>query len=539
MLVAMVVAMMGLAGCDFLRGYAEGPSTSFAPYEGLTLTTAERGAARLLFDDFGSINTDTLETNAVPWKLVAAALVSRRYPGEPPTPAHLRTILASFGFIYPTSVGNWPGSVQPEFRQPLGIITGVVQRDIPRVRVEVANLSCASCHSGVTYDAGGNPQPVVWLGLPNTSLDLDAYVDGVLDALRAAVTDRDATFAAIQALFPEVGADELKTLRKFVWPRLVDRLAQDTNGLPFRNGGPGRSNGVEALKFQFGLPAGGHPTASAVSMPYIGEQRLRWSLLADGIYKRRADPRFGPRALAAAASPAQTAEMVSFVTVPTLGLSPDKAVKTVDSMSDVMAYIAEYQPPKFPGAIDEAAAHRGAALYARCASCHGEFEERGGRLRLSSYPNRLSTVDEIGTDAARLDVVSPAVIAAVANTPSGRYIEAAETRGYVAPALVGVWATAPYLHNGSVPTLAALMSPEDRPAKFWVGGHRLDFVKLGIASELNAAGEQAYPRDYLAWTVPRLFDTAEPGRSNRGHEREFEGLSAADKADLIEFLKQL
>ena len=111
-------------------------------------------------------------------------------------------------------------------------------------------------------------------------------------------------------------------------------------------------------------------------MPYIGEQRLRWSLLADGIYKRHGDPRFGPRALATAATPRQTAEMVSFVTVPTMGLHPDKAVKTIETMSDVLTYMAEYEPPKFPGVIDRAAASRGAAMYARCASCHGEFAER-------------------------------------------------------------------------------------------------------------------------------------------------------------------
>ena len=144
-------------------------------------------------------------------------------------------------------------------------------------------------------------------------------------------------------------------------------------------------------------------------------------------------------------------------------------------------------------------------------------------MRLSSYPNRLSTIDEIGTDVARFEVVSPAVIAAVAATPSGRYLEAAETRGYVAPALVGVWATAPYLHNGSVPTLAALMSPAQRPQRFWVGGHRLDFAKLGIDGVPDAAAVYAYPATYLPWSTPRLFDTSEPGRSNRGHEREFEG----------------
>src|SRR5581483_6462255 len=39
-------------------------------------------------------------------------------------------------------------------------------------------------------------------------------------------------------------------------------------------------------------------------------------------------------------------------------------------------------------------------------------------------------------------------------------------QGYVAPPLDGIWATAPYLHNGSVPTLAALLDSSKRP-QFW------------------------------------------------------------------------
>ena len=439
MLVGIVGSTLGLSGCNFLRGYAEGPSTSFAPYRSGALPASERGAARLLFDDFGSINTDTLETNAVPWKLVAAALVSTKYRGEPPTQEHLREILKSFGFIYPQSVGNWPGAKQPEFVLPLGIISGNLQRDIPRVRAEVANLSCASCHGGVTYDAVGNPQPVVWLGLPNTSLDLDAYVDGVLDALRAAVKDREATFAAIQALFPEVSADELKSLRKFVWPRLVERLAQGTNGLPFRNGGPGRSNGVEALKFQFGLPAGAHPTASAVSMPYIGEQRLRWSLLADGIYKRHGDPRFGPRALAAAATPEQTAEMVSFVTVPTLGLKPEQGGEDRQDDERCARVHGRVRTAEISGP------HRSGGGEPRrravCALRQLSWRIRGARW--TTAPEQLSQPafddrgDRHGRGAARC-CDSGRVAAVAATHPRADIIEAAETRGYVAPALVGV-----------------------------------------------------------------------------------------------------
>jgi hypothetical protein len=534
-----VFTLLALTGCEFLRGHATGHSTSLPPYETQDLTTAQRGAARFLFDDFGALNTDTLQTNAVPWKLVGAALVLKNYPGEPATQAHLRAVLTGYGFIYPTRIGNWPLGEQPQFRTPLGIVSGLVQRQLPVIRLETANLSCSSCHAGVTYDAQGAAQMQAWMGLPNTSLNLDAYVDGVLDSLRAALGDQARTFTAVRQLFPEVTEDELKTLRKFVWPRLVKRLQAGDEGLPFRNGGPGRSNGVEALKFQFHLTPGSARAAAGVSIPQIGDQPLRWSLLSDGIYTRRGDPRFQLRTDSEAAPPARTAEIVAFFTVPTMGVHPDQARDAIGSVTEVLSFLSNFEPPRYPGVVDATAARRGAALYARCAQCHGEYQEREGRLRLRTFPNRLSPITEIGTDPARIDAVNGQVIDAVESSAMGKFIDAAETHGYVAPSLAGVWATAPYLHNGSVPTLEALMNPAARPAKFWVGGHRLDFRKVGIAGEMNAAGEYAYPPGYLPWSTPHLFDTAKPGQSNRGHEREFAGLSQADKADLMEFLKQL
>lgn len=534
-----LMAAFSLVGCQFLRGYTEGRSNSLQPFNEQALPTVQRGAARFLFDDFGALSTDTLETNAVPWKLVAAALVLQHWPLEVATDVHLREVLTGFGFIFPASVGNWPMAEQPEFRMPLGLISGDMQRNVPRVQVEVANLGCSSCHSGVTYDAAGVAQPVAWLGLPNTSLDLDAYVDAVLGALRASLKDQERVFVAVRQLFPQVSEAELRTLRKFVWPKLVDRLAGGGSGLPFRNGGPGRSNGVEALKYQFHLAPGAHPFAAGVSIPQVGGYGLRWSVLSDGIYTRRGDPRFQPRTVEEAAAPARTAEIVAFFTVPTMGLHPDKARQAIEPVSEVLTYLAGYESPQYPGVIDKAAAARGAVVYARCAGCHGEYVERNGRMKLQSFPNRLSPLAEMGTDSARLDAVNEAVIRAVRRSPMGRFIDAEQTQGYVAPSLAGIWATAPYLHNGSIPTLAALMSPAERPAKFWVGGHKLDFVKLGIAGELNARGEWAYPAGYVPWSTPHLFDTAQIGHSNRGHEREFDGLAPADKTDLIEFLKQL
>ncbi len=96
---------------------------------------------------------------------------------------------------------------------------------------------------------------------------------------------------------------------------------------------------------------------------------------------------------------------------------------------------------------------------------------------------------------------------------------------YKARSLNGVWATAPFLHNGSVPTLDDLLrSPEQRPARFWVGRLEFDPARVGFVSE-------AFPGGYE-------FDTSKPGNSNAGHTYGTT-LSDPDRAALLEFLKSL
>ncbi len=114
---------------------------------------------------------------------------------------------------------------------------------------------------------------------------------------------------------------------------------------------------------------------------------------------------------------------------------------------------------------------------------------------------------------------------------------------YRARPLDGVWATAPYLHNGSVPTLHAMLVPQnDRPKKLCVGSRQFDPMKVGLdAVEMNCA------------TGLTTLDTAQLANSNRGHS--FEGteanitklppgvigreLTPTERDDLIEYLKTL
>jgi hypothetical protein len=81
------------------------------------------------------------------------------------------------------------------------------------------------------------------------------------------------------------------------------------------------------------------------------------------------------------------------------------------------------------------------------------------------------------------------------------------------------------------------MHPETRPTRFMVGGHRLDFSKMGLAGDLDRDGVYRDQSDYKPWSTPELYDTTTSGRSNAGHTSPFDQMSEVEKADLLEYLK--
>ncbi len=84
-----------------------------------------------------------------------------------------------------------------------------------------------------------------------------------------------------------------------------------------------------------------------------------------------------------------------------------------------------------------------------------------------ALPERVVELDVIGTDPARAVGLSDRLVAHYNATWLGEdYPADPEMVGHQRPSLDGIWATAPYLHNGSVPTLATLLKSADRPARF-------------------------------------------------------------------------
>ena len=195
--------------------------------------------------------------------------------------------------------------------------------------------------------------------------------------------------------------------------------------------------------------------------------------------------------------------------------------RNMSSLRRVQNYISEVQSPKYPFVVDEPSAKRGQAIFeSECAACHAFG---GGRT------GTVIPIEEVGTDRHRFDTWTPNAVTAYNAYGDGhdwKFSAFRKTDGYVSVPLDGLWLRAPYLHNGSVPSLADLLeSPDQRPKQFWRGYDVYDPVNVGFVSSGPEPQRQG-----------TLFDTSKPGNANAGH-RYGTDLPAESKRALIEYLK--
>jgi hypothetical protein len=150
--------------------------------------------------------------------------------------------------------------------------------------------------------------------------------------------------------------------------------------------------------------------------------------------------------------------------------------KAMSSLRRVMNYIGDLKAPRYPLPIDATLASAGAPTYkSLCASCH----EAGG-----SRTGTVIPLAEVGTDRHRLDMWTEGATQAYNQYGKGHdwnFTKFRKTAGYTAVPLDGIWLTAPYLHNGSVPTLADLLEPPvTRPKTFWRGYDLYEPTRVGF-----------------------------------------------------------
>jgi mono/diheme cytochrome c family protein len=381
---------------------------------------------------------------------------------------------------------------------------------------ERVGINCAMCHTARWREKPGDPATVVAAG--------PAHQTGAQEYLRfltGAAADPRFTSGTILA---EIAKNHrLSLLDRLIYRfviipstrRRLLRMKDDSQWMAGRpEWGRGRTDAINAVKISLLRQPVDDTIGHADTTPLWNlRQHERMALGWDG-----SNPDLKEMIVSSALGSGATTRWVGRDTRDW----DSTAAANQSSLRRVQNYIRDVQPPKYPFAVDQPLAQRGRTVFdGQCASCHAFGGSRTGTV---------VPVDEVGTDRHRLDAWTAAAATALNDYGDGswKFSQFRKTDGYISAPLDGIWLRAPYLHNGSVPTLADLLEPADaRPRQFWRGYDVYDPAKVGFVSSGSEAERVGTP-----------LDTARPGNGNAGHRYGVD-LAAADKRALLEYLKTL
>jgi mono/diheme cytochrome c family protein len=222
------------------------------------------------------------------------------------------------------------------------------------------------------------------------------------------------------------------------------------------------------------------------------------------------------------------------------GTSADAIKKEEETFRDIRAYLLSLEAPKYPAdKIKKELVQEGYKLFSEsCAKCHGTYGAD------AKYPNKLVSIKVVGTDATQMEGLSKQYVEFYNQTwfaeekGKGKGYASTRPEGYVAPPLDGVWATAPYLHNGSLPTLYDVLNSKTRPKlfkrSFATADADYDHKKVGWKVEVL----EAAPKGLVPYEQRKIYDTTQPGRGNGGHTFG-DDLTEPQRWAIIEYLKTL
>ncbi len=342
-----------------------------------------------------------------------------------------------------------------------------------------ATVNCLLCHAD---QVAGE----VVIGVGNSRLDIQALWDDLV---------------ALQALAEGLGLPEITLPYE-----LVDRTAA-----------AGSVDGV-GLGMQMSLIYG--PPGADIATHYGGQQAAPWWAMPykDHVYSDGTGDVANHRSMAS--------------TLLAFGTPWAELQGMDDTLLDLQAMMGSTQPPPWPWGLDPALVDEGLAVYqATCAGCHGDLCDP-----TIGYPDLVVPTDQIGTDPLRADAWTEREAAWASISWFGEPGPLRDTDGYQANPLIGVWAIAPYLHNGSVPDLVSLLDPAQRPA-VWerTGADADDYDPDRVGWRFT---EPVAPADRSTVEARRVVDTTQPGMSSAGH-RYGEGLTVGERDALLELLKAL
>jgi len=182
-----------------------------------------------------------------------------------------------------------------------------------------------------------------------------------------------------------------------------------------------------------------------------------------------------------------------------------QAREILGRFNDVVAWCASLEPPDWPYELDYELVTQGRLVFEEnCQKCHGSYGPEG------VYPNKIIPAWKVKTDPYYAQYfVKQSGLADWYNKSWYAHTSPASSlqpsNGYVAPPLDGIWATAPYLHNGSIPTLEGVLDSRVRP-DFWEKTEAYDPEKMGWVYISHKKGKGR-----------KVYDTSLPGYGNQGH----------------------
>jgi hypothetical protein len=382
--------------------------------------------------------------------------------------------------------------------RPIG--TSLRDRPFPLIA-----FNCAACHVGTVRDEPGQPARIQ-LGMPAQQLDFLAYQRFLIAAAEDEDFNGNVLIAAIKEINPRLSLFDEMAYRYIVIPRMQDEILSRAEDFDFLNDrpewGPGRVDTFSPYKVHFQLDMLADDTIGTADLPSLWNQAIR-----DGMYLHwdGNNNSLSERNISAALGAGSTEDSLDF---PGIGR--------------VAAWIRTLPAPPFPpDRIDQELVDAGRQIYnQQCASCHALGGARVGQ----SEPLSI-----IGTDPERALAFHDGIAKLMNTYGSGRewaFENFRSTGGYANSPLDGIWLRAPYLHNGSVPTLYDLLLPADqRPTQFYRGYDVYDYERLGFVS----SGPEAE-------AVGFLFDTTQRGNGNGGHGYGTE-LTEQERRALLEYLK--
>ena len=372
--------------------------------------------------------------------------------------------------------------------------------------------TCSVCHTA-SYRVSEDSKPVFVTAGPNHTLDLWAFFRFLIDCARDPRFNADTLMAEINLVTDLSWVDRLiyrfliipvtkKTLlereTQFAWLYRPD----------FPPWGRGRDDAMNLTKY-FMIRWPMDDTLGPTDMPSV------WNL-------KKYHPERGMRMNFAGDSTDPYSVIIDSA-LGLLGAPPKSNEAFLEQIRWMQDYLSNKPAPAYPFAIDRQLADAGRAVFeAECARCHAS--ERTGTV---------VPLAEVGTSRDRIETWNERAAAEANKVVREMGIERpglveAPLTGYVAAFLDGIWLRAPYLHNGSVPTLRDLLeAPESRPTSFRRGYNVYDPVRVGFVTS-GADAER----------IGSLHDTTQKGAGNGGHEFGTT-LSDSDKEALVEYLKTL